>query len=75
MLALGTYDGILGLDWLGMHNPMRIDWEEQWMSFEHQGSQVTLQSNNTPAYACTVVELLLLHESPESTVQLPEDVV
>jgi hypothetical protein len=75
MLALGMYDGILGLDWLGMHSPMRIDWEEQWMSFEHQGSHVTLQSNNTPAYACTVVKLLLLHESSESTVQLPDDVV
>jgi hypothetical protein len=34
-LPLGTYEGILGLDWLTRHSPMKIDWEEQWMSFDY----------------------------------------
>jgi hypothetical protein len=49
-LALGAYDGILGLDWLAMHSPMRVDWDEQWMSFDHKGHIVTLQSNNNPSH-------------------------
>jgi hypothetical protein len=61
-LELGAYDGILGLDWLAMHNPMRVDWDEQWMPFDHEGPSVTLQSNNNPSqFTCTVVELLLVH--------------
>jgi hypothetical protein len=70
-LPLGTYDGILGLDWLASHSPMRVDWEEQWMSFKHNGTIVTLQSNNPYSFSCIVVELLLLHNSPDSTVNLP----
>jgi hypothetical protein len=62
-LPLGTYDGIIGLDWLSQHSPMRIDWEEQWMSFDYQGVPVTLQGHNPTSFACTIVELSLLHDS------------
>jgi hypothetical protein len=46
------------------------------MSFDHEGHSVTLQSNNNPSqFTCTVVELLLVHESEESPTQLPDEVV
>jgi hypothetical protein len=61
--ALGTYDGILGLDWLTKHIPMKFDWEEQWMSFDHNGANITLQSQNPSQFACTIVELSLLQDS------------
>jgi hypothetical protein len=54
---------------------MQIYWEEQWMSFDHQGVTVTLQSHNPHVFTCTVVELLLLHEYTENDVQLPSEVV
>jgi hypothetical protein len=73
-LKLGTYDGILGFDWLATHGPMNVDRDERWMSFDHNGEHVTLQSQQPGQFACTIVVLLLLHESPESTVQLPEEV-
>jgi hypothetical protein len=73
-LKLGTYDGILGLDWLATHSPMNVDRDERLMSFDHNGEHVTLQSQQPGQFACTIVVLLLLHESPESTVQLPEEV-
>jgi hypothetical protein len=73
-IALGAYDGILGLDWLAMHSPMNVDWEEQWMSFDHHGSTITLQSHQPEQFSCTVVELLLLHDSTDSPVQLPVEV-
>jgi hypothetical protein len=54
---------------------MRIDWEEHWMPFDHQGVTVTLQSHNPHVFTCIVVELLLLHEDTENDVQLPSEVV
>jgi hypothetical protein len=73
-LALGTYDGILGLDWLALHSPMNVDWEERWMSFDHKGQHITLQSQQPGQFACTVVELMMMHNSPDSVVQLPDEV-
>jgi hypothetical protein len=42
---------------------MKIDWEEQWMSFDYHGASVTIQGQNPSSFACTIVELTLLHES------------
>jgi hypothetical protein len=53
---------------------MNVDWDERWMSFDHNGEHVTLQSQQPGQFACTIVELLLLNDSPESTVQLPKEV-
>lgn len=39
---LGSYDGIIGLDWLFAHSPMLVDWENHWFSFQHQDTIVTL---------------------------------
>lgn len=42
-LALGAYDGVLGMDWLEQNSPMNCHWLEKTISFEHQGTPVTLQ--------------------------------
>jgi hypothetical protein len=42
---------------------MKIDSEEKWMSFDYQGTSITIQGQNTISFACTIVELTLLHES------------
>lgn len=70
-LSLGTYDGILGLDWLAQHSPMNVDWDAQWMSFQHQGLTITLQSHVPDQYACTIVEIALLHSEVTSKAQHP----
>jgi hypothetical protein len=33
------------------------------MSFDYQGTSVTIQRQNPSSFACTIVELTLLHES------------
>lgn len=42
IFPLGSYDGIVGIDWLSKHSPMLVDWEHHWLSFEHLGKEVTL---------------------------------
>jgi hypothetical protein len=54
---------------------MRTDWEEQWMLFDHKGTNITLHGHTPRAFSCTIVELCMLHESADSPVQLPPEVL
>lgn len=42
ILPLDYYDAILGMEWLQMFSPMNVEWKEKWLSFQFQGTQVTL---------------------------------
>jgi len=42
ILPLKCYDIILGMDWLEMHSPMEIHWQEKWLSFYHNGTKLQL---------------------------------
>ncbi|XP_048528005.1 uncharacterized protein LOC125507475 [Triticum urartu] len=37
VLPLGSYDVILGIDWLADHSPMKVHWLEKTMAFQHDG--------------------------------------
>lgn len=39
---LGSYDGIIGLDWLSSHSPMLVDWQNHWISFQHNNVSITI---------------------------------
>lgn len=41
-IPLGTYDGIIGMDWLEAHSPMLVDWVQKWMNVPHNGGRATL---------------------------------
>jgi hypothetical protein len=43
VLDLAAYDLILGMDWLEQHSPMKCDWLQKSIQFEHNGNMVTLQ--------------------------------
>ena len=42
-LDIGTYDGIMGMDWLAQHSPMTCHWQDKFVSFLHDNEQVTLR--------------------------------
>uniref|UniRef100_A0ACD5UNF4 Uncharacterized protein n=1 Tax=Avena sativa TaxID=4498 RepID=A0ACD5UNF4_AVESA len=42
VLDLGSYDAILGMDWLQLHSPMITDWEKKFISFPYKGQHITL---------------------------------
>lgn len=56
VLDLGTYDAILGYDWLKEHSPMLCDWEQGLLEFVHLGQQVKLKGLSSNP--------LLLDEAP-----------
>jgi hypothetical protein len=55
ILPLGSYDIILGFDWLSKHSPMKVHWAEQTMNFEWEGRTVYLSGAQVDATQCTAV--------------------
>lgn len=43
VLELGTYDAILGYDWLKEHSPMVCNWEAKTLEFQEKGCAVLLK--------------------------------
>ncbi|WVZ51461.1 hypothetical protein U9M48_002607 [Paspalum notatum var. saurae] len=48
VLPLGSYDAILGYDWLAAHSPMNCDWNNRTMTFMHHNDSVTLEGVPPP---------------------------
>lgn len=69
--SLGSYDGIIGLDWLAKHSPMTTHWEQGWISFQYGHKIVLLCDERHVDSPHTVVELQLLQESEASTMEPP----
>lgn len=57
---LGSYDGIVGLDWLAARSPMTVDWEYHWIAFSHQGKEITLLGTAAELPELTVEEISAL---------------
>lgn len=71
VFPLGSYDGILGFDWLSSHSPMLIDWRNHWMSFTYQGSEITLLGIAAVTPVIAVLEVCALLTTENSPI-LPE---
>lgn len=71
IFPLGSYDGIVGLDWLSMHNPMLVDWEQHWLSFSLNDTDITLLGSAAAVPDVAVVEVCSLLTT-ESLPILPE---
>jgi len=56
VLPLGTFDVVIGMDWLSAHSPMQIHWQEKWMTITYQGQLTVLQGIPT-----SFPQQLLLH--------------
>jgi hypothetical protein len=55
VLPLGSYDIILGYDWLKANSPMTIDWSAQRMSFQSEGQDVKLSRIQFDATQCSLL--------------------
>jgi hypothetical protein len=66
VLSFASYDGIIGLDWLGKYRPMVTHWEEGWLAIQHEGKQVVLQGEGADLCTHVVVELHLVREAAET---------
>lgn len=75
ILPLGTYDAILGMDWLESHGPMQVDWREKTLKFQYNQQRVCLRGVRSDVSHCagmsaSQVKGLLHHHSVLQTVEL-----
>lgn len=52
LLNLGSYDVILGMDWLEQFSPMKVDWVNKWLEIMLEGKLITLQGITTQTTIC-----------------------
>lgn len=55
VLPLGSYDVILGMDWLEYHSPMLIDWPRRCMQIENCGYTILLQGVAAKNQSCALL--------------------
>lgn len=63
ILQLGSYNGIISLDWLEKHNPMVTHWEQGWLSIPYQGETVILHGDEATFHTTALLELQLMKEA------------
>lgn len=61
LIPLGSYDIILGMDWLQQHSPMQIDWIQKWVEFQYQNQLIRLHGikKQSSTYANISIEQLV----------------
>jgi hypothetical protein len=57
VIALAAYDMILGMDWLEMHNSMKVHWQQKWLFVPYHGSTTMLYGNRSEIPEGTVIHL------------------
>jgi hypothetical protein len=65
VLPLGSYDVILGMDWLAAFSPMKINWRSKWMSIAYGSRSVLLHGMGADTDDCSVVQLFSISSAAE----------
>lgn len=60
VLALGTYDAILGMDWLEAHSPMQVDWRAKCLEFSTSEGTVCLRGHDSNSTDCFMINSIQL---------------
>jgi hypothetical protein len=68
VLDLGSYDGIIGLDWLGKYSPMITHWDKGWIVEPKDDQLVVLQGEGSQFCINALVELNLMSELAPITI-------
>jgi hypothetical protein len=77
ILPLGSYDMILGMDWLECHCPMAVHWAQKWLEFDYGQKRVRLQGILPKTHSCTSItglqlDSLIRHEAVEQLLELQQ---
>jgi hypothetical protein len=65
ILPLQSYDGIVGMDWLSLHSPQVVDWNEKWVAFQVKGKWTSLQVQYQ-SIDCTMIQIHLLQDPSDT---------
>ena len=57
LIPIGTYDMILGMDWLQAFSPMKVHWLQRWVQIPYGPHIVVLHGSLSEQLGCLVVQL------------------
>jgi hypothetical protein len=57
LLPLGSFDLIIGMDWLEAFSPMKVHWAEKWLSIQYGSGHIVLQGLSSESANCSVIQL------------------
>ena len=60
VLTLGTYDAILGMDWLEEHSPMTMDWRACFIEIPTPAGPLRLVGHNAASTMCETINNIQL---------------
>lgn len=69
VLPIHTYDIILGIDWLQLFSPMKINWRHRWLATPYQGTIVKLYGSPRDSVTCSedlLIQLCTVSDTPLS---------
>lgn len=64
VLDIGTYDMIIGMDWLQAFSPMKIDWQQKWLQIPYGSSSIVLHGIHPEETSCSLVQLYHIASDP-----------
>jgi hypothetical protein len=70
VLPLGSYDVILGMDWLEAFSPMKVHWSQKWISIPNGPVQVLLQGHLPESDSGVVVQVFHIASDAAALSQL-----
>lgn len=64
---MASFDVVVGMDWLEIFSPMKVHWQEKWISIPYQGNPTVLIAD--PAYLDHQLHLQI-HVEPNTDTQV-----
>lgn len=68
ILQLGSYDMIVGMDWLEAFSPMKVDWRNKWMKIPYGHGHIVLRGLLPDSEQTSIPQLCHIASSASSTV-------
>jgi hypothetical protein len=73
LIPIGTYDMILGMDWLQAFSPMKVHWVQKWIQIQYGPNSIVLQGVLPEAADCALVQVFHVDDT-ELVPPLPVEV-
>jgi hypothetical protein len=74
LLSIGSFDMILGMDWLQAFSPMKVDWTQRQMTIPYGAKHITLQGSQADGAPCNLLRLYQVSDSAHAPASVHPDI-
>lgn len=74
LLPIGSFDMILGMDWLQAFSPMKVDWTQRQMTIPYGAKHITPQGSQADGAPCNLLRLYQVSDSAHAPASVHPDI-